>query len=103
MLQFYTMRPELRLLFMGTPEFAIPPLEKLVHEHCHVVAVYTQPDRPGGRGRSLIMSPVKLAALDMGLPVVQPSSLKEGAAVEQLAGFQPDVVMVAAFGQILPQ
>jgi len=93
----------LRVLFMGTPEFAVPPLEKLVHEHCRVVAVYTQPDKPAGRGRLLIMSPVKMAALRMGLPVVQPESLKEGAAVEQLAGFKPDVIIVAAFGQILPR
>ncbi|MBU2536123.1 MAG: methionyl-tRNA formyltransferase [Chloroflexi bacterium] len=97
------MRPELRVLFMGTPEFAIPPLEKLVHEHCRVVAVYTQPDKPGGRGRSLLISPVKMAALSMDLPVVQPASLKEKAAVGRLAGFQPDVIIVAAFGQILPQ
>ena len=93
----------MRVLFMGTPEFAVPPLEKLVHEHCRVVAAYTQPDKPGGRGRSLIMSPVKMAALSMGLPVVQPESLKERAAAEKLAGFQPDVIIVAAFGQILPQ
>ncbi|MEE9365935.1 MAG: methionyl-tRNA formyltransferase [Dehalococcoidales bacterium] len=91
------------MLFIGTPEFAVPPLDKLVHEHWRVVAVYTRPDKPGGRGRSLLMSPVKMAALSMGLPVVQPASLKEEAAVEQLAGFQPDVIIVAAFGQILPQ
>ena len=93
----------MRVLFMGTPEFAISPLERLAQEQYTVVAVYTQPDKPGGRGRSLILSPVKMAALSMGLPVVQPESLKEGAAVEQLAGFQPDVIIVAAFGQILPQ
>lgn len=93
----------MRVLFMGTPEFAIPPLERLAQEQYTVVAVYTQPDKPGGRGRSLIMSPVKMAALSMGLPVAQPASLKEGAAAERLAGFQPDVIIVAAFGQILPQ
>ncbi len=93
----------MRVLFMGTPEFAVPPLEKLVHEHCRVVAAYTQPDKPGGRGRSLIVPPVKMAALSMGLPVVQPESLKERVAAEKLAGFQPDVIIVAAFGQILPQ
>ncbi|MGB2815559.1 MAG: methionyl-tRNA formyltransferase [Dehalococcoidales bacterium] len=97
------MRAELRMLYMGTPEFAVPPLEKLVQEPCPVVAVYTQPDKPGGRGRSLIMSPVKIAALRLALPVVQPDSLKESEAVAQLAGFQPEVIVVAAYGQILPQ
>jgi len=97
------MRPELRVIFMGTPEFAVPSLEKLVQEQCAVVAVYTQPDKPGGRGRTSIMSPVKVAALNMGLPVVQPDSFKEKVTVRQLAGFQPDVIVVAAFGQILPQ
>ena len=82
------------MLFMGTPEFAVPPLEKLVQEHRPPVAVYTQPDKPGGRGRSLIMSSVKMAALRLVLPVVQPDSLKEGEAVAQLAGFQPDVIVV---------
>ncbi len=93
----------MRVLFMGTPEFAVPPLEKLVQERYPVVAVYTPPDKPGGRGRSLIISPVKVAAQGFGLPVVQPDSLKEREAVAQLAGFQPDVIVVAAFGKILPQ
>jgi methionyl-tRNA formyltransferase len=97
------MRPEFRVVFMGTPEFAVPPLERLVQEHCPVVALYTQPDKPEGRGRAIKMSPVKMAALGFGLPVVQPESLKEKVAEEQLAGFQPDVVVVAAFGQILPR
>ena len=91
------------MLYMGTPEFAVPPLEKLVQEPCPVVAVYTQPDKPGGRGRSLIMSPVKIAALRLALPVVQPDSLKESEVVAQLAGIQPDLIVVAAYGQILPQ
>jgi methionyl-tRNA formyltransferase len=97
------MKPDLRVLFLGTPEFAVPPLEKLVQEHWPVVAVYTRPDKSGGRGRSLVASPVKTAALGSGLPVVQPESLKEKTAVKQLAGFKPDVLVVAAYGQILPQ
>ena len=97
------MRPEFRVVFMGTPEFAVPPLERMVQEHCPVVAVYTQPDKPEGRGRTIKMSPVKTAALGFGLSVVQPESLKARAAAEQLAGFQPDVLVVAAFGQILPR
>ena len=91
------------MLFMGTPEFAVPPLEKLVQEQRPPVAVYTQPDKPGGRGRSLIISPVKMAALRLVLPVVQPDSLKESETVAQLAGFQPEVIVVAAYGQILPK
>ncbi|MDP6448965.1 MAG: methionyl-tRNA formyltransferase [Dehalococcoidales bacterium] len=92
----------MRVLFMGTPEFAVPPLEYLCLNHYQVIAVYTQPDRPAGRGRSLSPSPVKKAALARGLTVVQPANLKEAAAVAQLAGFRPDIIVVAAFGQILP-
>ena len=88
---------------MGTPEFAVPPLQRLVQEHHSVVAVYTQPDKPEGRGRVLRMSPVKAVAQSLNLPVVQPDDLKERAATEQLAHFQPDIIIVAAFGQILPR
>jgi len=103
MLQFYPMIAKLRVLFMGTPEFAVPPLQKLWQEHYPVVAVYTQPDKAGGRGRCLTMSPVKKAALAKGLPVVQATSLKESESVAQLAAFRPEVIVVAAFGQMLPQ
>lgn len=88
---------------MGSPEFAVPSLEHLILNKYQVVAVYTQPDRPAGRGRVLVSPPVKEAALRCGLPVVQPTSLKSAEAVTQLADFQPDVIVVAAFGQILPQ
>ena len=88
---------------MGSPEFAVPPLEHLILGGYQVVAVYTQPDRPAGRGRGLVSPPVKRAALARGLPVVQPPSLKEVGVVEQLRGFNPDAIVVAAFGQILPQ
>jgi len=93
----------LRIVFMGTPEFAVSSLEHLILNQYEVVAVYTQPDRPAGRGRALVSSPVKEAALRWKLPVVQPVSLKSAAAVSQLADFHPDVVVVAALGQILPQ
>jgi methionyl-tRNA formyltransferase len=88
---------------MGSPEFAVPPLEHLMGNQYQVVAVYTKPDRPAGRGRALVSPPVKRVALAWGLPVVQPASLKEAGVVEQLTGFNPDVIVVAAFGQILPQ
>jgi len=88
---------------MGTPEFSVPPLEHLIVNHYQVVAVYTQPDKPSGRGRSLVPSPVKRAAVNLNLPVMQPANLKQAAVVAQLRSFAPDVIVVAAFGQILPQ
>jgi methionyl-tRNA formyltransferase len=87
---------------MGTPEFAVPSLEHLVLSQHQVVAVYTQPDKLVGRGRHLAPPPVKRAALTLNLPVEQPLSLKKAEVVEQLAGFHPDVIVVVAFGQILP-
>jgi len=93
----------LRVIFMGTPEFAIPPLEHLILNQYQMVAVYTQPDKPAGRGRSLSATPLKKAALTWKLPVVQPVSLKSDEVMAQLVEFHPDVIVVAAFGQILPQ
>ena len=86
----------MRVIFMGTPEFAVPSLENLILNQYQVVAVYTKPDKTAGRGRSLVPSPVKRAAIDWKLPVVQPVSFKEVEAVAQLADFQPDVIVVAA-------
>ena len=93
----------MRVIFMGTPEFGVPCLEHLILNQHQVVAVYTQSDKPVGRGRSLASPPVKRAALTWKLPVVQPVSLRRAEAVEQLASFHPDIIVVAAFGQILPQ
>ncbi len=93
----------MRVVFMGTPEFAVPSLARLILNEYQVVAVYTMPDKAVGRGRSLASSPVKEAALSRKLPVVQLAGFKEAAVVAQLADFQPDVIVVAAFGQILPQ
>ena len=92
----------MRIVFMGTPDFAVPALEQLVLNGYEVV-VYTQPDRVAGRGQALTASPVKIAALEKGLPVVQPESLKLPEAVKQLADFRPDVIVVSAYGQILPE
>ncbi|MBA7466091.1 Methionyl-tRNA formyltransferase [subsurface metagenome] len=103
MLEFSGRRLKLRVIFMGTPEFAVPSLEHLILNQHQVVAVYTQPDKPAGRGRSLVSSPLKRAALAWKLPVVQPVSLKRAEVVAQLAELHPDVIVVAAFGQILPQ
>jgi len=88
------------VIFMGTPRFAVPSLEALVSAHT-VVGVVTQPDRPAGRGRDMHQSAVKKAAVKHELPVYQPRSLRTAEAVDRLARWQPDVVVVAAFGQIL--
>ncbi len=89
-----------KIVFMGTPDFAVPALTALI-EHHTVVGVVTQPDRPKGRGRKLIPSPVKETALAAGVPILQPRTLKDPAAVADLAALKPDAIVVAAFGQIL--
>jgi len=93
----------LRTIFMGSPEFAVPSLERLVLNKYQVVAVYTQPDKPAGRGRSLVSTPVKESAQALKLSVVQSANLKEAEVVAQLAEFRPDVIVIAALGQILPK
>jgi methionyl-tRNA formyltransferase len=103
MIEFLRPEAEMRIVFMGSPRFAVPTLEGLVLNHYDVVAVYTQPDRPAGRGRALVLPAVKEAALGMGLPVVQTVGLGSAGALEELREFQPDVIVVCAYGQILPQ
>jgi methionyl-tRNA formyltransferase len=88
------------VVFMGTPGYAVPALVAL-NQHYRVVGVVTQPDRRAGRGRKLAAAPVKETALAKGLPVFQPQSLRSEEAVQHLAGWQPDLIVVAAFGQIL--
>ena len=88
---------------MGTPQFAVESLQRLAQWPCgKLVAVYTQPDRPAGRGHKIAMPPVKECALAMGLPVEQPVSFKEPATQAQLAAYQPDIIVVAAYGLLLP-
>jgi methionyl-tRNA formyltransferase len=103
MIQFGVWRFKLRIVFMGSPEFAVPSLEQLIINQFKVAAVYTQPDRPAGRGRALVPPPIKAAALEMGLTVIQPESLRTEEALTQMAGFKPDVIVVCAYGQILTQ
>lgn len=91
------------LIFMGTPRFAVPSLTALLDAGYDVVAVVTQPDAPAGRGKALRQSPVKEAALARGLPVLQPESLKPPEVVDALRALAPDVIVVAAYGQILRQ
>jgi methionyl-tRNA formyltransferase len=92
----------LRIVFAGTPEFALPPLQTLIDEGCNIVAVLTQPDRPAGRGKQLRASPVKQLALENGLEVWQPETLKDAAWLDKLAGLQPDLVVVVAYGLMIP-
>jgi len=92
-----------RVVFMGTPEFGIPALEYLLRSEYELVAVYTQPDRPVGRGRAPASPPVKRAALEHGIDVLQPATLRDPAEVERLAALKPDVAVVAAYGQIRPR
>jgi methionyl-tRNA formyltransferase len=88
---------------MGTPAFAVPSLERLVEAGHHVLAVFTQPDRPKGRGQKHSMPPVKEAALRLGLPVFQPERIRVADVVEQLTAMKPDIMVVVGYGQIIPQ
>lgn len=93
-----------RVIFMGTPDFAVPALRALVdHPAFDVVGVVTQPDRPAGRGRALRPSPIKVVAVEAGIPVFQPKTLRTDEAFAQLTAWAPDLIAVAAFGQILRQ
>lgn len=92
----------LRIVFMGTPEFAVPSLQALLDAGFDVVGVFTQPDRPRGRGYKVTHSPVKQAALAAGLHVFQPLRLRDEEALAALRSLQPDVIVVVAFGQLLP-
>ncbi len=92
----------MRIVFMGTPDFAVPVLEAIVGAGHTVAGVVTQPDRPKGRGGAVLMTPVKEKAIKLGLPVCQPEKVRAPESVETLRELEPDAVVVAAFGQILP-
>lgn len=91
-----------RIIYAGTPEFAVPALEGLFRHGFEPIAVYTQPDRPAGRGRHLTASPVKVTAQGLGIPVFQPEKLKAERDQTQLASLKPDLLIVVAYGLILP-
>ena len=93
---------KLRIVFMGTPDFAVPCLAKLVADGHEIAVVVTQPDRPKGRGRVLTPSPVKEYAVQHELPLLQPETIKDPAVIQQIAALKPDVIVVVAFGQFLP-
>ena len=91
-----------RTVFMGTPQFAVTILECLLQSSYQVVAVYTQPDRAAGRGRPVVFPQVKRMALERGIPVIQPETFRSREVVKELASLQPELIVVAAFGSILP-
>lgn len=93
----------MRIIFMGTPDFAVGVLQAIIEAGHEVVAVYTQPDKPKGRGKTMQFPPVKVQALSCQIPVYQPEKVRDEAVVEQMSKYQPDVIVVVAFGQILPE
>ncbi|WP_275098626.1 methionyl-tRNA formyltransferase [Sedimenticola hydrogenitrophicus] len=97
------MSDKLKIIFAGTPEFSVPPLRELIRSPHQVVAVYTQPDRPAGRGRKLTASPVKRLALEHAIPVHQPRNFRQEEDLAALEELQADLMVVVAYGLILPQ
>ena len=92
-----------RIIFAGTPDFSVPPLRALLASPHRLVGVYTQPDRPAGRGRKLSPSPVKEVALDAGIPVYQPVNFRQAGAIEELQSLDADLMVVVAYGLLLPK
>lgn len=91
----------MKIIYMGTPEYAVPPLKALVAAGHEVLLCVTQPDKQKGRGKKVMFPPVKEEALQLGIPVLQPTRIREPEIVEQLRGYAPELIVVAAFGQIL--
>ena len=92
----------MRVVFMGTPDFAAASLQRILNDGFEVVGVFTQPDKPKGRGMELSSSPVKDLALRYGIPVFQPEKMRDGTALETIKGLSPDILAVVAYGRILP-
>ncbi len=93
----------MRIVFMGTPDFAVPSLKALLHSDHRVVGVVTQPDRPKGRGQELAVSPIKQLAVQRKIPILQPLKMKDPAFLDALSAWKPDLIVVTAFGRILPK
>src|SRR5580700_7415652 len=94
----------INLVFCGTPRFAVPVLDRLIEAGCNVQLVVTQPDRPKGRGLELVASPIKQRALQLGLPIAQPESIKTNDAFRvELTALKPDAIVVIGYGRIIPQ
>jgi methionyl-tRNA formyltransferase len=96
------MHSRARIVFAGSPEFAVPSLQAVLQSAHSTVAVLTQPDRPAGRGRKTLPGPVKVAALEAGVPILQPTTLRDQAIQQALRDLQPDLLVVVAYGQLLP-
>ena len=97
------MKKNMKIVYMGTPDFAVAPLRALAESGYEVAAVVTQPDKPKGRGKALMPTPVKEEALKHNIPVYQPVRVKEPEFQEVLREIDPDIIVVAAFGQIIPK
>ena len=93
----------MRIVFMGTPDFAVPCLEALINDNNEIAAVFTQPDKPKGRGYTMTPPPVKVCALEHGIEVFQPATLKDGKAYEIMKELAPEMIVVVAYGKILPK
>src|ERR1700689_2618529 len=93
----------MKLVFLGTPAFAVPTLERTVEAGHQVIAVFTQPDRPKGRGQKNAMPPVKETAVRLGLPVHQPERIRKPEVIEELRAMAPEAMVVVGYGQIIPQ
>ena len=93
----------MKIIYMGTPDFAVAPLVALAENGYEVEAVITQPDKPKGRGKTMMPTPVKEEALKHGIPVLQPVKVRDPEFVEELKNLAPDIIIVAAFGQIIPK
>ena len=93
----------MRVVFMGTPDFAVGTLKALIDSRHEVVAVVTQPDKPKGRGKAMQFTPVKEVAAEAGIPILQPKKVREAEVIEEIQKFEPEVIVVVAFGQIIPK
>ena len=92
----------MKIVFMGTPEFAVPSLKALVDKKHDVAAVATQPDKPRGRGQKIAAAPVKVVALEMGLPVIQPRKARDEEFIRTIKALAPEAICVVSYGQLLP-
>jgi len=95
-------RPSFHIIFMGTPDFAIPTLSALIQGPDHISAIVTQPDRARGRSKKLVAPPIKVLAEEHGIPVHQPTKIRTGEFADLLRGYNPDIIVVTAYGRILP-
>ncbi|MBO5506113.1 MAG: methionyl-tRNA formyltransferase, partial [Clostridia bacterium] len=93
----------MRVLFMGTPDFAVPCLEKLYNEGHEIIGAVSQPDKPKGRGHKLVPTPLKACAESLNIPVFQPETLKDNAFLPVLEELNPEIIVVVAYGKILPE